>query len=1303
MCHGDRNPTLSEMLNLETKAFPAALQAFVKHHIDTWGPHIFRELAEAEWCAGQDCARLAEEEQRRGLTGLGPLPAQVERAIDAARVKAVDAQTPGETTFADGSGEISSLSLVSASDVSQMSLTDSELNRRAEQTMRIWERWQRLADVAFETVVDRWCADPGGAKVRLGAGISGLLRGDALDQRPDDQILITATALAERLIVRGPRAFRPLVEALQPFRTWDLSAAVQCAVALSLECMQQILDLHADPLRALSEAAGGSGTARWLSKGLLARAESVSCLRGPVHAFECVTTSIAWAQVIRDRRALAAAELELAALHRTTASPDHSLAMGQVSLSLARELGDRRREGRALAKLAVDHDESGLSDNALRFWDSALHIAKDTGDRDGEGAVLMNLAIFHSDRGSSRCAREFYEQALEISRELGKRRSEAVVLANLAGLWMETGDPCRAQALYEISLEISRAIGNKEQEGIVLGNLAVLHDSRGSPRLARTCHEEALKIHRLTGHKSAEKNVLGNLGGHYLETGELDRALTTLEAALEANRRIGDRRGEGIVLGNLAVLYTEIGLPRRADELYGMAVGIHREVANRRYEGIVLGNIALACKSAGERDRARGLLVAAIEIHRDFGSRDWEGIALGHLANLEHEEGNSERSRELHGDALRIFRELGQRLHIGTTLSDLAEIELDCGETESALAKAESACQIMSELNDSMRLHEVKYTLGRCLAACGRNEEARRTYRLAIDDLESWLRKIGPDLRQADLLDEAFPLFKTAVSSILGQDPVGQQDMADAFEIAERGKARSLLENIRSRELPQLIPRDLLQKRKNVEFRVRALQDGLLRERAQPEPREKMLEFLQTELSQVRRDHALLLRELTFRHPVYAATEGLSPPLPLIEVQRRIVADESTALLEYFVAADETYLWVIRFDHVQVVTLGFPERELEKRIHGALGPIREYHERGDPLALMGLSPGALYSLATDVLGPAMPHLKGVKRLLIVPSGPLYAVPFEMLVLSEPEASVGAGSGDASSVCYVASRFEVAYGPSATLLDPALGTRQGEGRLWNRVSASDAGSRDISVLAFGDPIYDGVNTSPALHRATERGLSFRPLPGTRREVRTLKRLFHGTKSRMRSLARESVYRRHAPDAELIHLGCHGVVDLQEPAYSGVVLSPGRRAGEDAFLQSFEIAETRLNRRPLVVISACTVAGGKLSASEGLLGLTRAFAVAGAGAVLASQWAVADEATADLMTCFYEHIAAGEQPITALAKAKRAMITLTNHGSDWKQAGSVAIGRIDPSMLPPSHPFFWAGFSLWGIPQIPGTQR
>src|SRR4029079_7751533 len=93
-------------------------------------------------------------------------------------------------------------------------------------------------------------------------------------------------------------------------------------------------------------------------------------------------------------------------------------------------------------------------------------------------------------------------------------------------------------------------------------------------------------------------------------------------------------------------------------------------------------------------------------------------------------------------------------------------------------------------------------------------------------------------------------------------------------------------------------------------------------------------------------------------------------------------------------------------------------------------------------------------------------------------------------------------------------------------------------------------------------------------------------------------------------------------------------------SGIVLAGANRPPEagkdDGILTALEVAELDLRGTELVVLSACETGLGRVVGGEGLLGLQRAFQVAGARSVIASLWAVDDQATRNLMERFYQNL-------------------------------------------------------------------
>jgi CHAT domain-containing protein len=123
-------------------------------------------------------------------------------------------------------------------------------------------------------------------------------------------------------------------------------------------------------------------------------------------------------------------------------------------------------------------------------------------------------------------------------------------------------------------------------------------------------------------------------------------------------------------------------------------------------------------------------------------------------------------------------------------------------------------------------------------------------------------------------------------------------------------------------------------------------------------------------------------------------------------------------------------------------------------------------------------------------------------------------------------------------------------------------------------------------------------------------------------------------------------------------------------SSLALSPS--GDDDGFLTALEVFRLRCPA-DLVVLSACETGKGKVYRAEGIIGLTRAFMLAGAPRVLVSLWKVDDEATAALMGRFYEAWRKGVPTARALREAQE----FVRGQEKWR------------------HPRFWAAWSLWGL--------
>jgi tetratricopeptide (TPR) repeat protein len=254
--------------------------------------------------------------------------------------------------------------------------------------------------------------------------------------------------------------------------------------------------------------------------------------------------------------------------------------------------------------------------------------------------------------------------------------------------------------------------------------------------------------------------------------------------------------------------------------------------------------------------------------------------------------------------------------------------------------------------------------------------------------------------------------------------------------------------------------------------------------------------------------------------------------------------------------------------------------------------------------------------------------------------------------------------------------------------------------------------------------------------------WRPLPGTRVEVESLRRLCAAEPKPLVLLDSEASEQKLdalAVSGELgkyryVHLATHGEVDNSRPLRSAVILSrddlpdPQQQllAGKpvyDGRLTAEEMLRSWNLEAELVTLSACQTALGKYERGEGFVGFAQALILCGSRSVCLSLWKVDDAATALLMQRFYANLLGKREGLKAplpkaeaLAAAKRWLRTLPREQA-LKQAAALYQGierGKGRTKLPPlpalpermpeakedcpyAHPYYWAAFVLTGDPE------
>jgi CHAT domain-containing protein len=397
--------------------------------------------------------------------------------------------------------------------------------------------------------------------------------------------------------------------------------------------------------------------------------------------------------------------------------------------------------------------------------------------------------------------------------------------------------------------------------------------------------------------------------------------------------------------------------------------------------------------------------------------------------------------------------------------------------------------------------------------------------------------------------------------------------------------------------------------------------------------------------------------------------------LVLARAQELLSADE--ALLVYHVGDEESYAFALTHEGYKSKKMPLGGKALAQRIsefrRGLDVRVVDAVERS-----LVTKPGATqqfffdigkaHELYTMLLAPFDKLLTNKNHLLVVPSGALTALPFNLLVAEDPHFTVpliktAKDFAAYRDVAWLIRRHAITVLPSVASLD-AL--RQ----------VSNATKAPKAMIGFGDPVFDGLDktatatTSKSKDTGIDRVKLSQDLPRLEETAGELKAVAERLGSsisdiHLRASATETTVKR-APlaDYQVVYFATHGlfageVKGLDEPA---LVLTLPKIASEldDGLLTASEVAQLKLDA-DWVVLSACNTIAGDKPGAEALSGLARAFFYAGARALLVSHWAVDSNAATKITTTTFEFIK--KKPLVGRAEALRlAMLEFIDDSSD-----------------------------------------
>ncbi|HEU4925697.1 MAG TPA: CHAT domain-containing tetratricopeptide repeat protein, partial [Vicinamibacterales bacterium] len=373
------------------------------------------------------------------------------------------------------------------------------------------------------------------------------------------------------------------------------------------------------------------------------------------------------------------------------------------------------------------------------------------------------------------------------------------------------------------------------------------------------------------------------------------------------------------------------------------------------------------------------------------------------------------------------------------------------------------------------------------------------------------------------------------------------------------------------------------------------------------------------------------------------------------------------------------------------------------------------------------------NLRRRIWDPVAGHLAGVNRVFVVPDNAVNLVPLAALPVKGSRYLLE----DGPTIHYLSAERDLVAASSSATAEGLLaigGPAFADGSIFaslskGRAPRTAAGTAANPADARADPV--GTVASKSVRGTGSncpgiQSMQFPRLPGSRREAEEVAGIWVGSQTadaratnRNRLLtgreASEAAVKQLAPGMRILHFATHGFflnddcmpMSADTRAVGGLTTSPQRsqprRRGlpenplllsglafaganrrvaaglheDDGILTAEEAASLNLQGTEWAVLSACQTGLGEIKAGEGVLGLRRAFQIAGARTVIMSLWSVDDQATRAWMRALYE------------GRLNKHLNT-----ADAVRNASLEVLQSRRARGQSTHPFYWAAFVAAG---------
>lgn len=901
--------------------------------------------------------------------------------------------------------------------------------------------------------------------------------------------------------------------------------------------------------------------------------------------------------------------------------------------------------------------ESQDFSEAIKYYEQVLSICLERSYQQIEMMLLYYIRFFYRYTNEYAKAIESSKRLLVIAQNFKERFFEAETLFELGIDYQGSTDLEQARDYYEQSLVIAEQIDGEASKKLLVDILNTLGHSYNPPyswdlgKAIEIC-TRSLRIAREIGYRHGEAIALTCIGNaHYSAPGQsrnFPEAIKCYERAKVIFQETGDLEQEVDALYHLQDSYNyTTNNSDLAIEYNNKLLTIARNLNNRLLEARALFDLGRSYDALGQREKEKAKnyydrsLAIANTIDNQFAHwlqiRNLQGLGGYYTVN-----GKLTDAERCYQESLEIAENISEKQGQANALQALARIYYYQGNLKQAWEYNERSLTLKERLQDQIgRGNSIGFRGSICLLA-GKYTEALEFFEQSLQVMEdlnndsgkaSTLTDIGVAYLYLNQIEEAESKLRQGIElweSV--RESLGDHDNFKVSIFEQQARTYNLLLDVLIDQNKPLLALEIAER-----SRARALVD-------------------------------LLSKKLNG----YSAKTITSPT---IEEIRQIARDKNSTLVEYRIVRhrnqrlESILIWVIEptgtitFRRSDLKSLSQKQNitltELVKSSRKSIG-VRGRDRTRASVEIVYVSEleetqrlQQLHSLLIKPIADLLPSDPN-SNVIFIPHQELFSVPFAALQDADGR--------------YLVQKHTILTAPSIQVL--ALTQK----KLEKIESRRLPGERASNILIVGNPKMPTVSLDVG-----QPAIQLSSLPGAEEEALAISKVLN-VDPLIGAQAVESTIKFKLPQADIIHLATHGLLDyqqLQDESGQGI---PGALAlawdgKEDGLLTADEIFDLEINAS-LVVLSACDTGRGEIT-SDGIVGLSRSFISAGTPSIIVSLWAIPDAPTAYLMTEFYNQLKRNPNKAQALRQAMLKTMEIHRDPKNW--AAFTLIGETQGTVL------------------------